>query len=67
MTTTYTDAESSPGTVHTNAESSPSTPIKKVEPIGFGISQFGNPNNKEEKEYGRGFGDPKTKHTVITD
>ena len=66
MPTTHTDVDSALGTTHTSVDSSLSTPISKIEPIGFGVTGFGNPNNKEEKEYGRGFGDSKTKHTTIT-
>jgi len=36
----------------------------QIEPIGFGLSPFGDPSaEKEEIEFGRGFGDPTTQHT----
>lgn len=35
----------------------------QVEPIGFGLSPFGHPSDdKNEIEYGRGFGEPLTRY-----
>jgi hypothetical protein len=45
------------------------TEYRQVEPNpGFGKTSFGNPSDDpEEKEYGRGFGDIKTKHNETPD
>lgn len=66
----YTNTEpASVGTSFTNTE--PSTvggTISQIEPIGFGLMPFGDPSeNKLTKEYGRGFGDPKTRYTNNND
>ena len=48
-------------------ESEPSvigTTKYQIEPLGFGLSAFGDP--KSSREHSRGFGDPTTKHTEIT-
>ena len=39
-----------------------------LEPSGFGLESFGNPSDdRNEKEYGKGFGDPKTQDKTPED
>ena len=45
-----------------------STEYTKIEPMqGFGKTLFGNKSEKEEIEYGRGFGDPTTDYIEVND
>ena len=43
------------------------TDYKDVEPAGFGRTPFGSPSDDDDqKEFGRGFGDPTTQYTDYT-
>jgi len=65
MPTTWTDV-TKPTTTY-SAVSSPGTTWNSLEPVGFGVSPFGDPSNIEAgmKIHQRGFGDLLTKWTNI--